>query len=385
MTDAGADIRVVWIAGATRCGSMWTYNVTRELVRAAGFEVLPARVPQRDEAMWCLGEEGIRDPSTGRMRVLKIHSFLPPDLPHARFIVPRREVREILLSSMRFTRSSFEQSLRFVDQAIAADHYYRTFPGDRIQWLEYEDIVARPDKVARTIVDFLGLAVENEMRSAIVHNYSRDNVRALIKRREQDVERRIQAGGVVAPDELVQLGRDNVRVFDTATGFQIGHVSEHPEDTASDLLTPEQAARLDVHIGAVAAACNDAVHTMRSEAYNNRGFALRRVEQPEEALDSFDKALTIEPHFAEAHINRGIALKDLGRFDEAVASYDTAIALQPELAAAYINRGNALRDLKRFNEAIASYEKGAALDPRYTRRANRAKAAISQLTDRSLP
>jgi hypothetical protein len=45
MTAVGADIKLVWIAGATRSGSMWTYNVTRELIRGAAFEVLPGRVP----------------------------------------------------------------------------------------------------------------------------------------------------------------------------------------------------------------------------------------------------------------------------------------------------------------------------------------------------
>ena len=57
MTRIGADIKVVWIAGATRCGSMWTFNVARELIRAEGFEALPERVPQRDDVMWGLGED----------------------------------------------------------------------------------------------------------------------------------------------------------------------------------------------------------------------------------------------------------------------------------------------------------------------------------------
>jgi tetratricopeptide (TPR) repeat protein len=373
MTEVGADIKVVWIAGATRCGSMWTYNITRELVRAAGFEVLPARVPQRDEAMWCLGEEGIRDPSTNRVRVLKIHSFLPPDLPHARFIVPRRDVREILTSSMRFTRSSFEDSLRFVDQAIAANRYYGGFPPDRILWLEYEDIVASPANVARTIGEFLGLAIEREARSDIVLRFSKESVRALVKGREEDVERRVREGGGVAPDELVRVGRENVRVFDTATGFQSGHVSEPLNGVSSSVLTPEQEALLEARLAAAAIVSGDAANAMLSEAYSNRGVALRKVGRPQESLDSCDKAIALQPGFARAHINRGQALKQLGRFDEAIASYDMAIVLQPDQAAAYINRGNALRELKRFDEAIASYDKAIALDPRYKAgRANRA-------------
>ncbi len=367
MIAADADIRVVWIAGATRCGSMWTYNVTRELIRAAGVETLPARVPQRDEAMWRLGEEGIRDPSTERVRVLKIHSVMPPDLPHARFIVPRRDAREILVSSMRFTRSSFEDSLPFVDYAIALNSYYGAFPHDRILWVEYEDIVGHPTNVAHNIADFLGLTIEEGARSEIVYRYSKDSVRALIKRREEDVARRAREGDAVAPDELVRLSPENVRVFDTATGFQTGHVSEQPDGASSRLLTPEQGAQLEARIAAATAASEAAANRMLSEAYSNRGVALRKIRQPLEALESCDRALALEPLLADAHINRGNALKDLGRFHDALASYDTAIGLEPDEAGAYINRGNALRDLKRFDEASASYDKASALDPRYRR------------------
>jgi hypothetical protein len=368
MTKIGADIKVVWIAGATRCGSMWTFNVTRELIRAVGFEALPARVPQRDDVMWGLGEEGIRDPSTRRVRVLKIHSVLPPDLPHARFIVPRRDVREILISSMRFTRSSFEDSLRFVDQAIAVNHYYGAFPRDRILWVEYRDIVACPTKVARSIAYFLGLTVKDETCFEIVRRYSKESVRALVKQREDDVERRTQEGAFVASDELVRLGREDTRVFDTATGFQTGHVSEPLDGASSIHLAPEQKARLEARIAAAAGAAADAENAMLSEAYCNRAVALRRIGQPQEALDSCDKALALEPQRVAAHIHRGNALKDLGRFDEAIASYDTAIVLQPGRAASYFIRGNALQDLKRFDEANASYDQAIALDPSYKRR-----------------
>ena len=375
MTDVGANIKVVWIASAVRCGSMWTYNVTRELVRAAGFEALPARVPQRDETMLCLGEEGARDPSTSRVRVLKVHCFLPPDLPYARFIVPRRDVREILISSMRFTRSSFEDSLRVVDRAIATNYYYGAFPRDCMLAVEYEDIVACPANVARAIVEFLRLAVDDGELRKIVRLYSRESVQDLVNRREQDVARRSREGRPVAPDELVELGPENVRVFDTATGFQTGHVSDTPKGVWRSLLTPEQKARLEAQITAAVIASHDAANAMLSEAYSNRGVALRKIGRSDAALDSCDKALALEPHLAGAHINRGNALKDLRRFGEAIASYDAAIVLQPDQAATYINRGNALRDLKRFDEAIESYDKAIALDPRLTvAHANRARA-----------
>jgi len=164
------------------------------------------------------------------------------------------------------------------------------------------------------------------------------------------------------------LGRENVRVFDTATGFQTGHVSEPMNGSPDSPLTPEQQALLEARIAAAVAASNDATNTMLSEAYSNRSVALRKTGQAQEALDSCDKSLALDPHFVAAHIHRGNALKDLGRFDEAIASYDKAIVLEPTRPAAHFNRGNALRELKRFDEALASYDRAIALDPSYRQR-----------------
>lgn len=69
------------------------------------------------------------------------------------------------------------------------------------------------------------------------------------------------------------------------------------------------------------------------------------------------------PDFAEAHYNRGIALKALKQPDAAVASYGRAITIKPDYAAAYYNRGNALRELKQLDAAVASYDRAINLDP----------------------
>src|SRR5947209_7542722 len=49
--------------------------------------------------------------------------------------------------------------------------------------------------------------------------------------------------------------------------------------------------------------------------------------------------------YAVAHYNKAIALKQLQRLEEAVESYDRAIALDPEYVEAHCNRGNTLREL----------------------------------------
>lgn len=81
------------------------------------------------------------------------------------------------------------------------------------------------------------------------------------------------------------------------------------------------------------------------------------------ALESFDKAIAINPDSATAWSYRGSALLSLDRYSEAIDSYDKAIAINPNYAAAWYNRGNALMELGRYAEAALSFTKVLTIDP----------------------
>ena len=100
-----------------------------------------------------------------------------------------------------------------------------------------------------------------------------------------------------------------------------------------------------------------------AEAHYNRGAALQRLMRPEEALASLDAAIAHKPEFAEAHCNRGNVLKGWGRFDEALACYAQAIALKPGFADAHYNRGVVFGELQRLDEALASYDRAIEIAP----------------------
>ena len=99
------------------------------------------------------------------------------------------------------------------------------------------------------------------------------------------------------------------------------------------------------------------------EAYYNRGNALHELKRFEEAVASYDRALTLRPDYAEAHSNRGNALHALKRFDEALVSYDRALAVRPDDAEAHSNRAATLHELGRFEEAVVSCDRALALRP----------------------
>jgi hypothetical protein len=241
----GTDIRTIWIASTPRCGSMWTFNVTRAIARAAGLRAVPETVPQSTQAMIAAGTEGLADPAPERVRVVKVHANMRPDMPYSRFILPRRDVRDAMISFMRFMRCGFEDGLDFVRNTLATDRHYDRVPPDRALIVDYANIVARPAAVLDGIAHFLQAPLAPEARDAIAASLDKQSVAESIRRTEQDLMRRSREGSPISADEVVVLGPQQLRAFDTATGFQSGHVSDYREGDWRQLLNAEQQSRLE--------------------------------------------------------------------------------------------------------------------------------------------
>ena len=100
------------------------------------------------------------------------------------------------------------------------------------------------------------------------------------------------------------------------------------------------------------------------EIWYGRGVLLGGMARHEDALTSFDKALSIRPT-AECWNNRGAALQSLKRWPEALQSFDSALALKPDYVPVWMNRGAALQALKRYEDAVVSYDKALHVAPDY--------------------
>jgi predicted TPR repeat methyltransferase len=121
--------------------------------------------------------------------------------------------------------------------------------------------------------------------------------------------------------------------------------------------------------------------------WNNRGSLLVSMGRLDEALTSFEKAVSIKPDFVEALSNRATLLFETNRLDAALAGFDAVLVLAPELAVGWNNRGNTLIKMGRFEDAVKSYDSALAIQPDLPEASENRECALFALgrTSRSPP
>jgi tetratricopeptide (TPR) repeat protein len=99
-----------------------------------------------------------------------------------------------------------------------------------------------------------------------------------------------------------------------------------------------------------------------ADAWYNHGNASKELKQYENALVSYDKAISIKNDYADALVNRGNVLQDLKLYEKALESFDKAICIKPDCVEAWSSRGNVLQDLKKFDLALSSHDKAISIN-----------------------
>ena len=116
-----------------------------------------------------------------------------------------------------------------------------------------------------------------------------------------------------------------------------------------------------------------------ADALSNYGNVLQALGRLEEAVESYDKALAIEPKLVNALYNRGVTLSNMKRAADALASYDKALEIAPDDSGIWMNRVPVLVDLNRPQEALAAAEKLLAVAPQYAEAWNNRGIALQAL------
>jgi arylsulfatase A-like enzyme/Tfp pilus assembly protein PilF len=106
------------------------------------------------------------------------------------------------------------------------------------------------------------------------------------------------------------------------------------------------------------------------EIWNHVGFAFAVREDWDKALQSFERAISLDPRYAEAFFNRGeaqlsLALrnKDTHLLEKASESFNKSIEIDAEYAPPYFSLGKVYRQAGDMDGAIYCWEKAVELQP----------------------
>jgi tetratricopeptide (TPR) repeat protein len=100
-----------------------------------------------------------------------------------------------------------------------------------------------------------------------------------------------------------------------------------------------------------------------TEAAADCGVILERLGRAAEAIETYDRALILNPNNPLALLHRGKLFTTLGQHAKAVASFERLLARHPDHAEAHNSLGHLLVQLGRHREAIAAFTRAMALDP----------------------
>jgi tetratricopeptide (TPR) repeat protein len=96
-----------------------------------------------------------------------------------------------------------------------------------------------------------------------------------------------------------------------------------------------------------------------------KGSCLDNLERYDEALESFDRAIELDPNDGEAWVMKGSVFYKLERYKEALASFDQASKLDADHQSVWALRGYVLHHLKHYEEALVSFELAIKLGANY--------------------
>jgi tetratricopeptide (TPR) repeat protein len=100
-----------------------------------------------------------------------------------------------------------------------------------------------------------------------------------------------------------------------------------------------------------------------ADAYYNLGIALKEKGKLEQAIEAYTKVLSFKPDYIEAYNNIGINLQEQGKLEEATEAFDNALSIKPDYAEAHNNLGNTLKEQGKLEEAIEAYTKVLSIKP----------------------
>ena len=95
------------------------------------------------------------------------------------------------------------------------------------------------------------------------------------------------------------------------------------------------------------------------------GLAYNSLKQFDNAIANYKKAINIDPNFKEAYFHLGITYGELNQFDKAIIACQKATDIDPNFKEAYFGLGIIYGELNQFDKAISNCQKAINIDPNF--------------------
>lgn len=235
---------IILIAGMPRSGSMWSYNVTRAIVEENNKNILPKGIIIDQKKAIDDALQSNVNPS--EVYVIKTHYILSDQVQtnhDLKVICNYRDVRDALLSYMRFTHSDFQKSFESMQSMMyTTDYYFEKF-SSRLLKINYNEMMKDPIKIVGNMSKFLGMPASETCKARIVEKYSKNNVKKLIKELEKvnvDGHGNIVNGSYRGKYLASPNSDGTFRILDPETNFQTNHITSSQDGEWKNVFTDEQ-------------------------------------------------------------------------------------------------------------------------------------------------
>jgi hypothetical protein len=240
---------IVFVAGMPRAGSMWTYNIVRELYKYKNLIVLPDQIPTTEPAL--IKEALSSHDLINQVYCIKTHSKLPNPLPthhQVKIICNYRDVRDAGLSFMRFIHGDYDIAINAMMGMMQLTNYFINTFDNNLFLIRFDRINTEPVKTIDEICDFLELDVPHDAILKIEKKFNKDAVKKHIDKLSGV---NIQQGEIL--DEKQQHKYDAVGnldgtyiVFDKETSFQSNHITSKEDGEWREYFTEQQREQINV-------------------------------------------------------------------------------------------------------------------------------------------
>jgi tetratricopeptide (TPR) repeat protein len=123
--------------------------------------------------------------------------------------------------------------------------------------------------------------------------------------------------------------------------------------------------------------------------HRNLASVLTQNRQFNEAVESFEKAISLDGNDVESRYNLGLILSetrtDAESLQAALEHFRKAVSLQPRFAEAHFSMGNVLYRQGKVDEAIQSFRKAIEMDPNHARACNNLASLLGTKGEKEEP